>query len=86
MRFLGLGAVLALFLGLGIAVQGSPAQAQDVTEDWPSHAGAAIERGDCATGLSYVNAAREAGDTRALSLSDLAAGKYLRRWDFAAYV
>ena len=65
-RLLSIGVVAALVWGAGLAIHGTPGHAQDVTEDWPDHASAAIERGDCVTALSYVNAARATGDPLAL--------------------
>ena len=66
MRFFGFGVgeLAALVWGAGIAVHGSPTQAQDVTEDWPQQANSALQQGNCELALDFIHGARRTNDPR----------------------
>ena len=75
MRRIGLGFLSVIFLAMGIAVHGPPAQAQVVTEDWPQQANSALQQGNCDLALELIHGARRTHD----SLGDsVLAGLYRR--------
>ncbi len=65
MRVSNIGAFVALIWGVGFAIPGSPAHAQEVTEDWPQIVSRALQNENCETALDLIRAARATNDLRA---------------------